>query len=461
MSEWTLNMLTASALVGERLTVAQLSPEAVVAKAALFAQSAEALRAWGLAADSPVTAWFVPGRIEVLGKHTDYAGGRSLTAAAERGFCCVAVPRDDTTIRIFSAENSQTTEFPLAPDLTPSPGHWSNYPMTVARRVARNFPGDLRGADIAFTSDLPTAAGMSSSSALVIAIFLMLSDVNQLCYRDDYRQNIDSPLDLAGYMATIENGLNFRSLAGDHGVGTFGGSEDHTAILCSQASRLGQFSYCPVRHERWVTLPDEYLFAIASSGVVAEKTGSAMEKYNRASQLATAAAEVWRNATSREDAHLAAAIASSSAATGQIRDVLQHCDPPHFQAAELLCRFEHFFAESEEIIPAVTSRLDEQSIIPLGQLVDRSQSLGTELLGNQVPETICLAKAARELGAAAASAFGAGFGGSVWALVRVNRAEAFLDSWQERYRSVFPGRTENSAFFTTFAGPAAFRLSEA
>jgi len=53
----------------------------------------------------------------------------------------------------------------------------------------------------------------------------------------------------------------------------------------------------------------------------------------------------------------------------------------------------------------------------LGGLVDRSQELTTTHLRNQVPETIFLAKAAREEGAIAASAFGAGFGGSVWALV--------------------------------------------
>ena len=57
-----------------------------------------------------------------------------------------------------------------------------------------------------------------------------------------------------------------------------------------------------------------------------------------------------------------------------------------------------------------------------GDLVDRSQQLAERRLGNQVPETIELARSARELGARAASAFGAGFGGSVWALV--SRADA-------------------------------------
>ena len=62
-------------------------------------------------------------------------------------------------------------------------GHWSNYPMTVARRLARNFPGLARGADIAFLSTLPRAAGLSTSSALVTATYLVLDAVNDLSAR--------------------------------------------------------------------------------------------------------------------------------------------------------------------------------------------------------------------------------------------------------------------------------------
>jgi len=104
--------------------------------------------------------------------------------------------------------------------------------MTVAGRVAQNFLGALRGADIAFISDLPAAAGLSSSSALLIAIFSVFTRVNALDQRDEYRQEIDGREDLAGYLGTIENGQSFGSLAGSKGVGTFGGSQDHTAILC-------------------------------------------------------------------------------------------------------------------------------------------------------------------------------------------------------------------------------------
>jgi galactokinase len=93
-----------------------------------------------------------------------------------------------------------------------------------------------------------------------------------------------------------------------------------------------------------------------------------------------------------------------------------------------------------------------------GALVDRSQRGAEEWLGNQVPETVMLARSAREEGALAASAFGAGFGGSVWALTRADGAGAFSRRWQARYCAAFPGRAARAQFFETRPGPPAVRL---
>ncbi len=97
----------------------------------------------------------VPGRIEVFGKHTDYAGGRSLTCATERGITVAFAPRQDGVVSLVDAADGRRESFQLTPDLAPTVGHWSNYPMTVARRLARNFPGLAVGANVAFTSTIP------------------------------------------------------------------------------------------------------------------------------------------------------------------------------------------------------------------------------------------------------------------------------------------------------------------
>ena len=448
----------------QRLAAGGLAPAAAGAKAGLFARSAETLLSAGVANDTQARAFFVPGRIEVLGKHTDYAGGSSIVAATEQGFCLVAAPRDDSEVHAFAVDFDDRAVFTLAAGITRPVGHWSNYPMTVARRVAKNFPGDLRGASVAFAGDLPPASGMSSSSALIVGSFLAIAAVNRLTEREEYRSNIDSPESLAEYLGTVENGQTFGTLAGDKGVGTFGGSEDHTAILCCRPGTLSQYAYCPVRLERRIALPDGWVFAIASSGVVAEKTGEAMAKYNRASRLAAAVAEQWRKATGRDDPHIAAALASGDweEAADRMRHILLKAPADgEFRPKELAGRFEHFIEEDQHVIPSAVGILTGGPDGPehIGSSVDHSQKCAEELLGNQVPETIFLARIARSLGAAAASAFGAGFGGSVWALVTEEQAPGLLAKWRRAYEQEFPEPAARAAFFSTRPAPAAFELT--
>ena len=415
-------------------------------------------------AGDPLAFW-VPGRIEVLGKHTDYGGGRSLLCAVERGICMVARAGETSPssgqfplVLVRDANSGEMAGFELSPAVASAPGHWSNYPITVARRVAMNFSGPMRGADIVFASDLPHAAGVSSSSALVVAIFLALSAVNDLDARSEYRDNIRTCEDLAGYLGCVENGLNFKSLLGNVGVGTFGGSEDQTAILCSKPNSLVQYSFCPVTFEHVVAVPAGYSFVIAASGVMAEKTGAALEHYNRVSRRLSVGLDCWRRTTGRTDVSMGAAITSATDASERIRDVLNKATEAEYSRESLVERFNQFHAETNEIIPAAGDALARGDLRAFGELVARSQDGAERGLLNQIPETIALVRQARELGAVAASAFGAGFGGSVWALVDSSSAEAFRRGWSDAYAHAFPQSATHAEFFCTLAGPSAVRL---
>ena len=438
--------------LAERLIQRGLNGPPAGAEARQFARAAGALLADGFAGEAAAIGLYVPGRIEVLGKHTDYCGGHSLVAAAERGICFVAVPRADALIRALAPDLRDACEFALAPDIVPAAGRWSNYPMTVARRIAENFPGDLCGASIAYCGDLPPDAGMSSSSAVLTGMFLLISHLNDLPSRGEYRDNIHGNRSLAAYLGAVENGSSFGSLAGSSGVGTFGGSEDHTAILNAVAGALSRYSYCPVDFHENLRLSDEYVFSIACSGVVAPKTGTAREKYNRMARRAAAVLELWRRNTGRDDPNLAAAVASAPDAAERFASILT--------GEELTTRFEQFFAENFEIIPVACKALARDDMGEFGAQVDRSQELADTLLGNQVPQTVFLARTARQLGAEAASSFGAGFGGAVWALVRRDGAEAFAAGWAQRYAEAFCTESQAASFFSTNPGPAAFFTHE-
>jgi len=437
---------------------AGLSPVEAARKATLF-QKVAAVHATLAGRAAPNTRrFFVPGRIEVLGKHTDYAGGRSLLCAVERGFCLLASPRRDQRIVVKDVRRGLAADVPLDPDLVPEAEDWVVYVAAVARRIARNFPGSLSGADIAFTSDLPSASGLSSSSALVVALFSALSDINRLAERTEYRASIETNEDLGGYLGCLENGQTFRDLPGDRGVGTFGGSEDHTAILCSRRGELAQYLFCPVRHERSLALPNGLTFVIASSGVAADKMGSARDPYNRLSLAAATILNVWRRETGRADTTLFSAATSSPDAAASIWRILGQAGDPAFDRSFLLGRFSQFFEETVQIIPAVTDAFSRGDLDAVASQVDRSQFLAEHFLGNQVPETIALAREARSLGAIAASSFGAGFGGSVWALVAEREADAFRARWRESYARSFPEAASKSEFFRTRPGPSLLKM---
>ncbi len=455
-----------------------LSPAEAATKARLFADTARVVggqSSQGRLSEGQLLQWFVPGRIEVLGKHTDYAGGRSLLCAVERGFCVSASPRTDNILRVTDVLNNVDAQFIVSPD-QPAETRWRNYPATVARRVARNFPSSasasplLRGANVAFASDLPRSAGLSSSTTLIIAIFTVLADVNALKRHPAYRENIPTREALAAYLGCVENGRTFGTLTGDAGVGTKGGSQDHTAILCSEPAHIVGYAYSPARRERVLPMPAGYTFAIGATGVAAEKTGDARDDYNRAAQAVSALLDLWHSATPKTQpppATLYDALTSASAVarlhdiilrTAQTQAQQPEHTPPQFAPEVLTARLDQFVLEALQLIPKASDALARGDLQTFGDLVDRSQAAAELWLGNQIPETIALARLARTLGASAASAFGAGFGGSVWALVDASEAPAFIGEWKRRYLAAFPQHADRADFFLTGAGPALFRL---
>jgi galactokinase len=404
--------------------------------------------------DRPVALW-VPGRIEVFGKHTDYGGGHSLVAPVPRGFIFMARVRGDRAVTMADAARAERFSIDLDDRATASgasaaPAGWRRYAATTVRRLDRNFPGAVRGADIAFASDLPPASGMSSSSALMVGLAAALVRLGNIDASREWRTSIGDPADAAGYYACIENGLSFAALTGDAGVGTHGGSEDHVAMTCGRAGHVSAWRFAPIEHVADVTIPPDWMFAIASSGVAAKKTGAAKDAYNRLSFLLRTLLDLW-NATEPTQPSLHAVLSSSPRAAERLTALVSARSATEPSALDLQNRLSHFRNEDARIPEAVRAfrSADRERI---GTLSDDSQSEAEALLQNQVPETIALARAARTLGAFGASSFGAGFGGSVWALVQKAEAADFAARWLSDYRSAFAHR-ESATVFLAPPGP--------
>jgi len=118
-----------------------------------------------------------PGRVNLIGEHTDYNGGFVLPMAIERGTTVAAAVRDDRKIRILSVNVNEAGEINLdAPEKTRR-GTWLDYIEGMARILERRNI-ILRGADLLINSDVPSGAGLSSSAALEISVGLALSEIS-------------------------------------------------------------------------------------------------------------------------------------------------------------------------------------------------------------------------------------------------------------------------------------------
>ena len=167
-----------------------------------------------------------PGRVNLIGEHIDYHGLPVLPIALERRVRVAFRPRADRRIQRSprrTARGNSNGRTSLAPVAR---GDWENY-LRAAARVAAHVPPRIRaGIDAEISSDLPAAAGLSSSSALIVAFTLGLLRANG--YNPGFEE----------LMEVLPEGEQF--------VGTRGGGMDHAASLASRAGCASLIGFDPV-----------------------------------------------------------------------------------------------------------------------------------------------------------------------------------------------------------------------
>ena len=226
-------------------------------------------------------------------------------------------------------------------------------------------------------------------------------------------------------------------------------------MLLGRRGSLSAFSFVPMIPLDIVPLPAGWAVVIAASGVQAAKTGDARAAYNRLSDGVARLLAMW-NAHQPVADSLAAIMARDPSAEARLRELISLSALDDWPEDALIRRLTHFQHEDARVAAAIVA-LKNADAPALGELSAASQREAAELLGNQVPETMALAAAARQCGAFAACSFGAGFGGSVWAIVEEDRAAAFVTEWVERYRQEYPQRA--AVAFLADPGPAAIALN--
>ena len=119
--------------------------------------------------------WRAPGRVNLIGEHTDYNDGFVLPFALEQGCTATVETRPEPAVEITSVQRGQTVTVPLS-DLKPGTGDWAGYLLGVPW-VLRDMGVDVPGLTITVDSDVPVGAGLSSSAALVCSAATAVDDL--------------------------------------------------------------------------------------------------------------------------------------------------------------------------------------------------------------------------------------------------------------------------------------------
>jgi galactokinase len=347
-----------------------------------------------------------PGRVNLIGEHIDYCGLSVLPMALRRGVRIAFQPRADRETHLVNRDPRFAPSTFVANATVPSApaGDWSNYARAAAQALAQRFP-DLRGVDALVDSDLPIAAGLSSSSALVVAMALAILHANEVTL---------ASLELMDLLAR-----------GERYVGTAGGGMDQAIILGARAGCASRIDFQPLRLTP-TAVPADWQFMVAWSLVHAEKSGAARQAYNERTQQCDEARRLVATRLGQpEDVTYPALLAAAS-----VEELLEVAGGT--LSGVLARRFRHVVTEGTRV-PQAQAAMAAHDLAAFGHLLDAShQSLRDDYEVSH-PELDQLVDLAREAGAAGARLTGAGFGGSIVALCPAERAPEVMAALGERF----------------------------
>lgn len=331
-----------------------------------------------------------PGRVNLIGEHTDYNEGFVLPVAINRAVWIALQPRSDDQVRVYSMDFNESVEF--STNLTLEPGrHWSDYIKGITWALRQGgYP--LHGWEAVMAGDVPIGAGLSSSAALEMAIAHAHSLVGGWSWQP-------VPMAKAGNLAERE------------WVGVRSGLMDQ---LVSSAAKEGNalFVDCRTLELEHIPLPAGLLVAILDTGT---RRGLANSEYNlRSQQCQEAATRLGLNALRDADFQL---LEDNKASLGDV----------------LYRRAKHVVTENTRVLKFIDylrhSRLEEA-----GELInDTHESLRVDFEVSSQPLDQMVACARQAPGCLGARLTGAGFAGCAMALIQEQAMEAFSGQVRQTY----------------------------
>ncbi|GAA1704465.1 galactokinase [Nonomuraea bangladeshensis] len=333
----------------------------------------------------PQTVWRAPGRVNLIGEHTDYNDGFVLPFAVPWGVTAAVTPRADRTVRLLSL---QSPGEPVTLATHEEAKGWTRYVVGVLAML-----GDrVAGADIAIDGDVPQGAGLSSSAALEVSVAAALNDLHQLGM---------TPMELALLGQKAENDF----------VGMPCGIMDQAASALSEEGRA-LFLDCRSLASRTIPLDlaaHGLSILIIDTQVHHEHAGGEYAK--RRAECESAARKLGVPAL-RDVTDLAGALERLSGAERK--------------------RTMHVVTENHRV-EALIGLLRAGAVTEIGALLNASHLSLRDQYEVSSPELDLAVEAALKGGARGARMTGGGFGGSAVALVADDRLQSVQDSVSAAY----------------------------
>ncbi len=344
------------------------------------------------------TVFRAPGRVNLIGEHTDYNDGFVMPVALELATYVAVGPRDDTELRVFSIDFDEQRTQSLDAVKPTSPGHWSDYVYGVCATLAARGV-ELRGANLVISGGVPMGAGLSSSAAIEVATAFAL-------LHNSHRELDRKQIALACQQAEHEY------------AGTRCGIMDQFISCLGQAGNALLIDCRSLEH-RLLPLREEYKIAICDTGA---KHEHASGEYNRR-----------RSECEEAVAYLKAQLPKIAS----LRDVSlpQLNEFGRGMSEVLLRRARHVITENERVLHAAEalSNGDNDRFGALMFASHRSLRDDYEVSCEELDVMVSLAQTIE--GVVGARMTGGGFGGCTVNLLRRDAVSQFQSEITVRYKS--------------------------
>ncbi len=348
----------------------------------------------------PTVGARAPGRVNIIGEHTDYNHGFVLPMALERETVILARPRKDRRIRAFAANLGRSTEADLD-DIRRNPDEpWIDYVLGVAYELQR-LGHPTVGADILIRGDVPVASGLSSSASLEMAALTLFEALG------DY--TVDGA-EAPRLGQRVENEfLGLKTGIMDQFVSRMGRAHHALFLDC----RSLEYRLVPVTFR-------EAVFVVADTAV---SRGLAASKYNERVAECAEAVRILKETLGKNATHLRD-FTPEEVESGRDR-----------MPDAVFRRARHVVTENERT-QAAAAALEAGDAAALGRLMDesdRSLREDYEVTCRELDEMTAISRSLN--GCYGARMTGAGFGGCTVHLVRADGASAFAEALLEAYAS--------------------------